>query len=168
MRSSILVLLFAAILLAGCGDTIGDVKKAAAGINSKANEAATAISTDVHSIRSIEIKFNNQTFTINDLFKTILRDVQWYYAENGDEQQLKITGSWQDNGLFAEQSFSETEKHQLIENSEIEVILYFHNGVLDEQRTHVSMAQNELTIIDQKGIEALYHFYTIYTMIDMS
>ena len=162
MRSSILFL-FTAILLAGCGDTMGDVKQAAAGINSKANEAATAISSDVHSIRALEVEFDNQTFSINDLFKTILRDVQWYYDENGDEQQLKITGTWQDKGLFAEESFSDTEKQQLMENSKIEVIMYFRNGVLDEQRTHVSMSQNEQSIIDQKGIEILHHFYTIYT-----
>ncbi|MEK4130564.1 23S rRNA methyltransferase [Solibacillus sp. FSL W8-0474] len=162
MRSSILFL-FAAILLAGCGDTIGDIKQAAAGINSKANEAATAISTDVHSIRAVEMEFDNQTFTINDLFKTILRDVQWYYDENGNEQQLKITGTWQDNGLFGEENFSEIEKQQLIENSKIEVILFFHNGVLDEEKTTVRMSQNRQTIIDQKGTEALLHFYTIYT-----
>ena len=164
MRSSILFL-FAAILLAGCGDTIGDIKQAAAGINSKANEAATAISTDVHSIRAVEMEFDNQTFTINDLFKTILRDVQWYYDENGNEQQLKITGTWQDNGLFAEENFSEIEKQQLIENSKIEVILFFHNGVLDEEKTTVRMSQNRQTIIDQKGTEALLHFYKIYTKI---
>lgn len=162
MRSSILFL-FAAILLAGCGDTIGDIKQAAAGINSKANEAATAISTDVHSIRAVDMEFDNQTFTINDLFKTILRDVQWYYDENGNEQQLKITGTWQDNGLFAEENFSEIEKQQLIENSKIEVILFFQNGVIDEEKTTVRMSQNKQTIIDQKGTEALLHFYTIYT-----
>ncbi|MBD8034467.1 23S rRNA methyltransferase [Solibacillus merdavium] len=163
MRSSILFLI-TAILLAGCGETIGDVKKAAAGINSKANEAATAISTDVHSIRSVEIEFDNETFTINDLFKTILRDVQWYYDENEDEQQLKITGTWQDNGLFADGNFSEAEKQQLIENSKIEVVLYFHKGVLEEKKTTVSMNQNGQTIIDQKGSESLHHFYKVYTM----
>lgn len=74
-------LLFLSILLVGCSQTLGDLKNAAAGINSKANEAATSMSLDVHSVRAVEIQFENKTFTLNDLFKNILRDVQWHYEK---------------------------------------------------------------------------------------
>lgn len=99
--------------MAGCGDSVADLKEAAAGINSKANEGASAISIDVHSISATEIEFDNQTFTINDVFKVILRDVQWDYDDSGETRQLKITGTWQDNGLFAEHSFSARQKETL-------------------------------------------------------
>lgn len=75
-----------------------DIKDAAAGINSKATEAATAISIDVHSIRAIELAFDNKQVAINDLFKTILRDVQWHYDESANI--LKISGTWKNNQLF--------------------------------------------------------------------
>ncbi|MGN7479314.1 23S rRNA methyltransferase [Solibacillus silvestris] len=161
MRSLIL-LFFTAVLLAGCGDAVGDLKEAAAGINSKANEAASAISIDVHSIRAAEIEFGNQTFTINDLFKTILRDVQWYYDGSGDEQLLKVTGTWQNNGLFAEQKFSEDQKQELKESGQIEVNLSFDNGIIEEQKTTVLMQLNGNTLVERHGSEILHHFYNIY------
>lgn len=66
-------------LLVGCGETMTDIKDAVSGINSKANEAAQALGEDVHALRRTEIKYSNATITINDLFKTILRDIQWFY-----------------------------------------------------------------------------------------
>lgn len=161
MRGLIL-LFFTTILLAGCGDTVGDLKEAVAGINSKANEAATAISIDVHTIRATEMKFNDQTFTINDLFKTILRDVQWYYDETDDKQQLKISGTWKNNGLFADKNFSDELKQQLLEYGQVEVVLAFQNGLIKEQETQVHMKLNGETIIEEQGTIILHHFYNIY------
>ena len=161
MRKFCLVLL-TVIFLAGCGDTVSDLKKAAAGINSKANEAASAISIDVHSIRATEIEFDNQTFTINDLFKTILRDVQWDYDDSDETQQLKITGTCQDNGLFAQHSFSASLKERLKENGEVEVILSFNNGTIDETKTKVSMKMDNQTLIKDEGQEILHHLYKTY------
>lgn len=162
MRRSILII-FTTMLLAGCDDKIVELKEAAAGINTKANEAASAISIDVHSIRSTEIKFDNQTFTINDLFKTILRDIQWYYDESGESQQLKITGTWQDNGLFAEHSFSDYQKERLKEIGQVGVILSFASNTMDETKTKVSMQLDGETLIKEEGREILHHFYNIYT-----
>ena len=162
MRSLILML-FTTILLAGCGDTIMELKDAVAGINTKANEAASAISIDVHSIRSTEIEFDNQTFTINDLFKTILRDVQWYYDESGESQQLKITGTWQDNGLFAQHSFSDHQKELLKENGQVKVILSFASSTMDETKTMVCMQLDGETLVKEEGSDILHQFYNVYT-----
>lgn len=157
------LVLFTVILLAGCGDTVSDLKEAAAGINSKANEAASAISIDVHSIRATEIKFDNKTFTINDLFKTILRDVQWDYDDRGETKLLKITGTWQDNGLFAQHSFSASQKVLLKENGKVEVILSFDNGTMDETKTKVSMKMDGQILIKEEDQEILHHSYKTYT-----
>ncbi|MEK5080999.1 23S rRNA methyltransferase [Solibacillus sp. FSL W7-1436] len=156
------LVLFTAALLAGCGDMAADLKEAAAGINSKANEAASAISIDIHSVRATEIKYDNQTFTINDLFKTILRDVQWEYDDSGKNPQLKITGTWQDNGLFAQHSFSAGQKELVKENGKVEVLLSFDNDILDESRTKVTMELNGRTFIKEEGQEVLHHMYKTY------
>lgn len=159
---SVFLLLVSTILLAGCGDTVGDLKEAVAGINSKANEAATAISIDVHSMRATEIEFDDQTFTINDVFKTILRDVQWYYDESENKQQLKISGTWQDNGLFSDENYSKDLKQQLLENGHVEVLLTFENNLIAEQETTVHMKLNGETLIEEQGTDLLHHFYHIY------
>ena len=80
------------LCLAGCSDTLGEIKDAASGINTAADEAATAISQDVHSIRAINITYNDETFTVNDLFKSILRDVQWDYERGEKTNALKVNG----------------------------------------------------------------------------
>ncbi|MEK4386568.1 23S rRNA methyltransferase [Solibacillus sp. FSL W7-1464] len=157
------LLLSISILLAGCGDTVADLKKAASGISSKADEAASAISIDVHSIRATEIEFNNHSFTINDLFKTILRDVQWEYDDSGETQQLKITGTWQNNGLFTQHSFSASQKERLQENGQVEVILLFISDTIDETKTKVTMQLDGQTLVEEDGQDTLHHFYKIYT-----
>lgn len=83
-----------------------DLKVAESGINSKANEAAQALGEDVHVLRRTEINYSDATITINDLFKTILRDVQWFYEPKQTDQTLKITGTWQP-GLFPTYKFTE-------------------------------------------------------------
>ncbi|WP_339195045.1 23S rRNA methyltransferase [Solibacillus sp. FSL R5-0449] len=156
------VVFFTSILLAGCGDTVADLKEAAAGINSKANEAASAISIDVHSVRATEIKFDNQTFTINELFKSILRDVQWEYDDSGKTKLLKISGTWQDNGLFAHHSFSADQKERLKEHGKVEVILSFNNYKIDETKTQATLNMDGQPLIKEAGQETLHHFYKIY------
>ncbi len=160
---NILILVVTTVLLAGCGDTVGELKEAVAGINSKANEAATAISIDVHTIRATEIEYDHQTFTINDLFKSILRDVQWYYDDSENKQQLKISGTWQNNGLFADENFSDEIQQQLLENGQVEVVLAFQNGTMDKHQTLVKMKLNGETLIEEQGTKILHHFYDIYT-----
>ena len=104
-----IVPIFMTTFLSGCGEKYEEIKQAAAGINAKANEATAAISTNVHAIRATEITYAEQTFTINDVFTSILRDVQWFYDKSTN--QLKITGTWQNNGLFADKQFDEETKN---------------------------------------------------------
>lgn len=162
MRKFTLLLLtiFTTALLSGCGDTYNQIKEAAAGIHSKANEATTAISADVHAIRATEITYVAQTFTINDVFKTILRDVQWFYAESTNE--LTITGTWQNNGLFAELRFDEETVKALLQEGEVEVILTFDNGVLVEPATQVTFSLQDDDIIYDTGTDILHHLYDVY------
>jgi hypothetical protein len=156
----LLFLIFSAILLTGCNDSFHDIKEAVSGITSRADDAAYAISLEVHTIRAIEIQHQNETFTINDLFKTTLRDVQWNYDEQA--QQLKVTGTWKDNGLFANQNFKGIEKKQLLEHGEIEVLLTIKDGLLIEDKTLVKMQHNENSLINYSGLEALQQFYQVY------
>ena len=159
MKKLIPIIIFASIL-AGCGDTYSEIKDAVFGISSKANDAAAAISIEVHTLRAIELQYNNETFTINDLFKTTLRDVQWLYDEK--EQYLKITGTWKDNELFANQQYNDTKKAQLRENGDVEVHLFFDNETLIEEKTTVTLQLQSETLIDETGTDALDHFYKVY------
>lgn len=159
MKKLIPIIIFASIL-AGCGDTYSEIKDAVFGISSKANDAAAAISIEVHTLRAIELQYNNETFTINDLFKTTLRDVQWHYDEN--EQYLKVTGTWKDNGLFADQQYNDEETAQLCENGDVEVHLFFDNEKLNEAKTTVTLQLQSETLIEEAGTDALFHFYKVY------
>lgn len=153
-------LLLAVIFLTGCSDTMKDIKNAASGINSKANEAATAISIDVHSIRAIELEFADEQVTINDLFKTILRDVQWHYDESMNT--LKITGTYKDNQLFSEQGFTEQQKQDLVENGKVTIQLNFVDNKLSKSNTIAQMHLHNKLIVDQQGEPLLQHFYDVF------
>lgn len=153
-------LLFVVFLCAGCGDTMSDIKEAAAGINSKANEAASAISIDVHSIRATELIFDNELLTINDLFKAILRDVQWQYDEVNE--QLKIHGTWKDNGLFNEQSFTEQQRADLVENGKVTIVLSFSDGEIHLDRTQAQMTLQTDVLVEAQGNQLFQHFYEVY------
>lgn len=155
-----LVALLIIVALAGCGDTYSDMKQAAAGIQSKANEASTAISADVHAIRATTISYNEQTFTINDLFKTILRDVQWFYDEKTN--QLTINGTWQDNGLFAEQQFSDDMKQSLQHEGEVTVVLVIAEEQVVAQSTQASLILKKNNLVTYTGEQALYQLFDVY------
>lgn len=159
---ALIPILMATIFLVGCGNTMNDIKNAASGINSKANEAAAAISMDVHSIRATELTFDNESITINDLFKTILRDVQWQYDTNGSES-LKITGTWQDNGLFMHHDLNTLNKKELQENGNVTIVLFFNDGVLDESLTTATLELDGKILADETGSQLLPHFYETYT-----
>ena len=67
-------------LLSGCGGRFSEIKDAASGINSvKLIPQTSAVSRDVHAIRALDINYKDTSFTVNDLFKTILRDIRWDY-----------------------------------------------------------------------------------------
>lgn len=156
----VLLLLFTTVFLVGCGDTLGDIKEAAAGINSRANEAASAISIEVHTVRNTELQHSDQTFTINDLFKTTLRDVQWDYDEK--ESTLSVSGTLLDNGLFANESIAAIEEKKLLEHGKVKVNLFFTNGTLNADRTTVTMTYLDEQLVELNGENALHPFYKVY------
>ena len=150
------------LFLVGCSNTLNDIKEAASGINSAANKAATAISLDVHSIRVIEITHNDQTFTVNDLFKSILRDVQWHYEPSQEENVLKITGTWQPN-LFAAYSIDEEIKPDLAVNGHVTVELQVIENIIQEENTTVTLTYNEENLLNETGQEILHYLFEYYT-----
>lgn len=162
MRSfaKIIVAAFTVALLAGCGDTITDIKEAASGINSKANEAATAISQDVHSIRAIEIEHNGKNFTVNDLFKNILRDVQWYYEKNEETDILRVTGTWQPT-LFEQLDFDPAPYPALAEVGAVEFLLQVNEQTIAQDQVQATVVYDEQEVFTAKG-EQLYQYLLEY------
>lgn len=150
------------LILAGCGDTFRNIKDAASGINSAADQAASAISQDVHSIRAIEITHNEQTFTVNNLFKSILRDVQWHYEKNESMGVLKVTGTWQPD-LFETYSFSEGIKNNLVSDGHVTVYLTVDNHMIVEDKTEVTLTYKGELLVNEKGDDILYHLYEAYS-----
>ena len=150
------------LFLVGCSNTLNDIKEAASGINSAANKATTAISQDVHSIRAIDITHNNQTFTVNDLFKSILRDVQWHYEPSQKENVLKITGTWQPN-LFNAYNIDETTKPDLAVDGEVTITLKVMDNIIQEEHTTVTLSYNEENLLNETGPDILHYLYEYYT-----
>lgn len=149
-------------LLTGCSDTLTDIKEAASGINNAADKAASAISQDVHSLRAIEITYNEQTFTINDLYKTILRDVQWHYEKNGETNLLRVTGTWQPT-LFESFSLNVEQYENLSEIGEVEFLLHFNDNEMIEQSTSAKVKYEGNEIFSNKGQELVTYVYEYYT-----
>lgn len=80
-----------------------------------------------------------------------------------DEQnKLLITGTWKDNGLFAEYNFEDDVKKQLREDGRIEVILSFENDLLNEQLTVINMYLYQEKLVEQQGKDALHALYRLY------
>ncbi|KGR81541.1 hypothetical protein [Lysinibacillus odysseyi] len=150
------------LFLVGCSDTLSEIKQAASGINDAADKAATAISQDVHSVRAIEISYNGQIFTVNDLFKTILRDVQWHYEQEEDKTSLKITGTWQPD-LFASYGIGKSNKSSLANDGEVTIVLGVDNHIILEDATHVTLLYDGDTLLDENGPEILHYLYDYYT-----
>lgn len=146
------------ILLSGCSEALSDIKSAVSGINTAATNAATAISQDVHTLRAVEVHYQNETFTINDLFKSILRDVQWHYEQIDTSDILKVTGTWQEP-LFKDEDFDEQTKKLLKETGIVTVILSFNDGKLLMNDTTIKMELNGKTIVEEQGEIALTKFY---------
>ena len=153
------ILLF--VLLVGCGDTLSDIKEAAYGINSAADKAATAISQDVHSIRAIEITYNDNTFTVNDLFKSILRDVQWHYEKIDDKDLLRITGTWQPH-LFESYGLDTSKYKELDVYGDTTIQLYIQDQQILDEDTVVAIDYKEEQIFQQNGTEILHNMYQYY------
>lgn len=146
-------------LLAGCGDRLSEIKDAASGITSAANSAASAVSRDVHAVRAIDINYKDTTFTVNDLFKTILRDIRWDY--DAEKNELHVRGTWQ-APLFSEQKWNDTMKKQLAETGVVRVTFTLTDNKIDSASTNVTLVFNDETILEMTGEDALYHLYDTY------
>lgn len=146
-------------LLAGCGDRLSEIKDAASGINSAANSAASAVSRDVHAIRAIDINYKDTSFTVNDLFKTILRDVRWDY--DAEKNELHVKGTWQ-APLFSEQTWDNAMRKQLAETGVVRVTCTLTDNMIDSDSTNVTFVFNDETILEMSGEDALLHLYDTY------
>lgn len=147
-------------LLVGCSDKIDEIKDAVSGIDNQADKAAKAISLDAHSIRSFEINYENNSFTINDLFKTILRDTQWEYEQNDTIHTLIVKGAWKEP-LLANYNLS-IEKDKLNENGKVIVELQFEENNMNEEKTKVVLKYNDNIVFEQEGKEVLLNLYDTY------
>ncbi len=151
-KLSFVVIIVFSVVLAGCNDIIDAIS----GINSKANEAAKAISEDVHTLRSIPIEMDGrQTITINDFIKTILRDVQWKHEKKDPLEVLIVDGSWKD-GLFKDYGFTNDEKERLKETGEVVIQLFFDNKQLQVDLTTVVITIEDNIIVNLTGQEAFF------------
>ena len=159
---TIFVMLVFLQIASGCSDKLNEIKEAALEIDATAEKAAKAISLDAHTIRAMELDFNNETFTINDLFKTILRDVQWEYDEIDTIQSLKVKGRWQEP-LFENYINSNLQKSELEKNGNVTIILEFIDGQINPESTSFYMTLDNDTIVEEKGEEAYFYLLDFYT-----
>lgn len=159
MKKISFVVIACSFILAGCSDIIDAIS----GINLKANEAAEAISEDVHSLRNVKINVENQeNVTVNNLIKAILRDVQWKHEKKDETEILIISGTWKE-GLFEEYNFTPIEKEALKENGDVNIKLFFKNKQLQTDLTTVNLFNiHDNVIVDLHGKEAFNSIQTAY------
>ena len=161
MRVSLIIILFSIFLLAGCD--LQQVIDAASGINQKADQATTAISEEVHSIRAIEITHNGETFTVNDIYKSILRDVTWHYETIDEAHNLTISGTWQPN-LLQQYDLTLKRYSELDVTGKVNIQLVVDEGIIQEEETIVQVVYEGDTLVDEKGQSILHALYDDYTM----
>jgi len=162
MRKILLTItIISAILLYGCGN-LSEIKEAVSGINSQAEKAKSAITLDAHTIRSIEIAYNEENFTVNDLFKTILRDVQWEYEKKEELHHLIVRGTWKEPLFEQRLSMDEQLIEELVVDGKVLVHLTFESETILPDFTTVSMSLRDELLVDLEGEEALYHLYDCF------
>ena len=148
-------------LLVGCGERLSEIKGAVSGINSAADSAASAVGRDVHAIRAITINYKNTTFTVNDLFKSILRDIRWDY--DLEKNELHVRGTWQPP-LFSDQAWSDDMKEKLTESGFVTVTCQIIDDKIDSQQTSITLTYNDEILLQKNGEEALHHLYDTYLL----
>lgn len=146
-------------LLVGCSERLTKIKDAASGITSAADSAANAVSRDVHAIRAIAIDYNDKSFTINDLFKTILRDVRWDY--DAKQNELQVQGTWQPP-LFSEQGWNQDKQKQLAKTGLVTVTCVIDGDKIDSTLTDLKLVFNNEIMYQINGEEALHYLYDTY------
>lgn len=155
------VLLLAMFLLIGCKSSVSDIKEAVSGIHTQAEKAKSGLTIDAYTLREYEIEYKDELFTVDELFKTILRDVQWEYEKNHNKHILLVKGTWKEP-LFEQLQLTDDVKEKLSKSGKIFIELVFIDGLLNSNETTVSMKLNEELLVDEKGAENLYYLYDIY------
>ncbi|MER1998590.1 MAG: hypothetical protein ABS882_02355 [Lysinibacillus sp.] len=159
MRLFTLGLIFCS-LLAGCD--FQQIKDAAAGIGDAADQASTAISEEVHSIRAIEITYENETFTVNDLYKGILRDVYWDYESDNNTDLLTVKGTWQPP-LLELYGLDINKYPKLDVIGEVFIDLTVIDSVIQEEKTKIKILYEDEVIFEETGATILQQLYADYT-----
>ncbi|MFY3793082.1 hypothetical protein ACOQFO_15515 [Ureibacillus sp. MALMAid1270] len=153
------IILFITSILAGCSD----IRDALSGIDDQAHKAASAISQEALEAKSINIEYGNESFTIDELFTTILRDTLWEYEKNDKLQIFTIKGTWKD-GLFEENKFSDEMKQDLRMNGKVTIKLEIENGQINTESTKVTMKLKDNTIVEEFGEVAQKMLYEAFTI----
>ncbi|HWL22949.1 MAG TPA: hypothetical protein VNR38_04240 [Ureibacillus sp.] len=143
-------------ILAGCSD----FSKAISGIDHQAQKAASALSSDALNARTIKLEYKNESFSIDELFTTILRDIFWEYEKNNESQILIIKGTWK-KGLFGDYEFTD-EQISNLQNGKVTVKLEIFNGQVQTEKTVVQMTLDDLLIIDESGEKAQVELYEAF------
>lgn len=148
-------------LLCGCSNSMSGLKDAVSGIHSQAEKAKSGLTMDAYALRESTIEYHNKTFTVEDLFKTILRDVQWEYEKKEERHTLLVKGTWKEP-LFEPLQLSIEKKEELSKSGKIFIRLTFENDQLIPNETTVKMNLKDETLVDEKGENILYYFYDLY------
>lgn len=157
MKHIIVTIFMCMLLLSGCGD----LQQAVSGINNAAETAAKATSTDVHSIRATELTYENQHFTVNALFKTILKDVFWEYEETNGTHLLHIKGTWKEP-LFTSYPFDDALKQKLAEDGDVIVTLTVKDNEIIKQSTTIQLLYNKEVLVDESGEQVFDNLLQTY------
>ena len=147
--------------LTACTNQLTEIKKAILDIDSTANKAANAISMDAHTVRAIEIEYKDESFTINDLFESILRDVQWEYENFNELQKLKVRGTWKEN-LFDSEQFTEEQKSKLLTDGKVTVAFQVNDHQIYSDSVEVKLSLNDKLLVHETGKKALESLYNSY------
>lgn len=160
MKKIFSLIFICAFCLVGCTDKLTEIKDAASGIQTKANEAATVLTEDVHTLRDLKVDVNDKQVSINTLMKNTLRDVQWTY-EKETIAFLHVKGTWKDD-LFESYSFTEDEKKVLRENGKVYVTFAFAEQQLQPAQSTLKLIVNDKQIIQENGEIVLQYFKEAY------
>lgn len=161
MRYTSILFMLCTILLTGCN--FSDIKDAVADIDDAAKKASVATSEEVHSIRAIELTHNDQTFTVNDLFKRVLRDVYWHYEKEDTTSTLEVKGTWQPT-LLAQYGLNTEDYPELNVTGDVTVTLTVENEQIIADRTTVVVEYDKQQILNEKGSQLLTDLYDAYTL----
>lgn len=162
MKTIHIIMIMSILLLVGCSEQMSDIKEAVSGINSQAEKAKSAITMDAHTIRGLEIEYNGELFTVNDLFKNILRDVQWEYEKKEELHHLIVRGTWKEPLFEQRLSMDEQLIEELVVDGKVLVHLTFESETILPDFTTVSMSLRDELLVDLEGEEALYHLYDCF------